>query len=397
MSLLSQMLTDPYVVGAFILLGLFYIMFNSDVVDGYDPHRNVQNPLEWESLHIKALTVPLVIIFSWVARIIVPDTVPLFSDTITLPFYGEQQLFGFLLFTVVLSTLISVPWIIPFFNTLKKTPNLDSPQTFYQISIIFTSIGFGGFLGILVYFTNPFGVANLETLYQPFINFATTDAIPNYQALLGLEVGRVAPVLTAVVDIFKNNTFIAFKGGVLTGAVALVVGLSGSTFQLKKAGLVLAYFGFMVVVTNIMLVSGVVAGIMIRQQAVTGNFFAPPILVFAIFGVHTFLEYASFVWSGFGAGLFVFGFLDGDFDLSIFGGQRLVLGLFGGLGVAAFLEVFISSGIVSFLTGFYTLSRDIPPVVPGDVVLFLPVVLVTAVGTAIGLSFVERRVAQFLT
>jgi len=391
------MLTDPYFIGAFVALGIFYAIFSSDIVDGYDPHRDVENPLEWESLHIKAFTVPLVIIFSWVARMMVPDTVRIFPDTISLPVYGEQQLFGFLLFTVVLSTLVSVVWLIPVFNTLKKTSDLDSTATFYRVSIIFTSIGFGGFIGLFVYFTNPFGLENLRTLYQPFINFATTNAIPNYEALLGIEIAQVDPVITATVDIFLNNTLIALKGAVLTGAVVVVVGLVGWSVDLKKLALVVAYFGFMLTVTNIMLVSGVVGGIMVRQQALTGNFLAPPILMLAIFGAHTFLEYASFVWTGFGAALGVFGFLDGNWDLSTFGGQRLLLGLVGGFGVAAFLEVFISSGVVSFLTGFYTLSRNLPPITPSDIVVLLPVTLLTVTVTAIGLSFVERKVAQFLT
>jgi hypothetical protein len=391
------MLTDPYVIAAFALLGLFYLIFSSDVIDGYDPHRDVENLLEWESLHIKALTAPLVIIFSWVARMIVPDTVRLFSGTITLPFYGEQQVFGFLLFTVVLSILISVVWIVPVFNTLKQTSDLNSTETFYRISIIFTSIGFGGFLALFIYFTNPFGLENIERLYQPFINFAVTNAIPNYEALLGIEIAQVTPVISATIGIFKNNTFIALKGSVLTGLIVLGVGLVGSTVQLKKIGLVIAYFGFMVTVTNIMLVSGVIAGIMLRQQAITGNLLAPPLLILAVFGFHTSREYASFVWSGFGAALLVYGYIDGDFDLSFFGGQRLLYGLLGGFGIAAFLEVFLSSGVVSFLTGFYTLSRDIPPVAPGDVVGVLIVAIPTAIATAVGLSFVERRLAQLLT
>lgn len=363
-------LADPFLLAAVIAWGLLYTQFGDRLADGYDPLRATA----WEELYVVAISIPEAIIGSWGVAVAVD----------VLGVDGIVPVLRVTVFTALLGGALGVRWLGVWRRTLAQVDR--TVVGIVRAAGFYVTVLFGVGLGIAVQVAVHPSVETLQLLYQAHINYAIY-VLQSFQAILGLQVTLIQPLVAHMVAIYQNNAGLAIRAGVLGGVGGVVRG--------ADAPLVL------VMAMNASLTWGVFSGLLIRNSIAVGNgLLAAPLGYLTSTGLlvvgHTFHEFMAIVVVGTGAAVAVFGFLRPSTGRSTVGLYAVGLG-FAQLGAAAFIETFISPVPVAWLKGYLTLQPTILPLqFNTGYGVAVGSVLVTTAALAVGFAWMTRTTVRVI-
>lgn len=348
MSLIGMAVGDLYLlltVSAF--LGL-YLILDTPLTDGYHV-RHVQSPLRWEETWIffgaALLFHPIAYLGNFLVGLIWP-----FSSI-------EFGTFQLTYIVGILYAAFTGPlWV----RTLQKADG-RKVQLVRSTGIFASAVLGMGLGGGVVIGTHP-SMTTLDTLFGYYITLSF-GFIEQYQAILGLSIPilesplhdlqeQLVPAVNYTLEIYMNNLRISIFGG----TIALIGGLAGG-FLIPlvmiggaKIGLILAAY----------------LGLFIRYSIAAGNPLIGPVIAFAAaISIHTIPEILATVFGETGIGLAGMAPMKGT-NRAILGLKVGVFSLVGLLGLAAFLEVFLSPLIAEPLVGYITIQGEIVPLSVGS-------------------------------
>lgn len=336
MSLLDQLIADPLFWSAVTARILVFIFFDRPLSDGYHVTER-DSILDWEESYVIFAALTEVYILSWVTTLITQ------SGQTIVPFLR------FDLWTVVMGVLVGLRWFVPWFRTLQDV-DTNSPQAITRLGGFYTAVLFGTGFGITIAIALHPDAATLQLLFQRQVNLSIT-ILEQFQAILGLQIPIIQPVIDKTVAIYINNAQLAIRAG--------IIGFIG--------GLALGLFVPLILVVgmNAAILFGVFTGLLIRNSIAIGQgLFAPPIAYLSSMGLlvagHTFHEFMALLLIGVGAGFIGLGIVKQVTDPSKAGAIVVVAG-FVQLAFAAFVEVWVDPRFINFLKGYITIEPSIVP------------------------------------
>lgn len=355
MSVLNQAISDSYLLGAILLRLLLFVVLDDSLSDGYHvvPRERIR---DWEEFHVLLVTIPEAYILSWITSTLTQ------SGQTVVPWLQVD------LWTLTLGLLLSVRWVIPWFRSLQNTDTTNVPSI-ARVSGFYTSILFGLGFGIAIAVGTHPDPQTLQFLYQRHINFAL-NILDQFQALLGLQIPVIQPLIDHTVGIYINNGMLAIKTGLLGAIGGLLFGLAIPIILIMGV--------------NAAVLFGVFTGLLIRNTILAGQpLTAAPIAYLSSMGLlaigHTFHEFMAILLVGVGAGFVTFGFVKSRFESSKAGAKIVAIG-FGQLAFAAFIEVWLDPRFINFVKGYVTLDPTISPLsVKSSWALGLGSVIVTTI------------------
>lgn len=332
---------------------VLWIAIWSQVSDWFDDGFNL-GPNR-ESLGIVALSLPEVYILTWVTTLIYPS---------------GNQIIGILqvdMWTVVLGLLLALRWGPLWLRTYRAS---DRATGAIRTTGLFVSVLFGVALSTaLVVATHP-EVATLDWLYQYHLNLAS-NFLRQFQSILGLSIPDLPiEAVDQMGEIFENNFILSLRAG----ALGLIGGL-----------LVFGVPLILIMAVNAAVIFGAFVGILARNSIAIASgageaLLAPVVSYLSGMGLliagHAFHEFMAIVVIGVGSAWVALEFRDRSSRPTL-GVSVVILGLIQ-LGIASFLEVFVSSPIVNALLGYITVETDIVPVGDWYLVGALSMVATTA-------------------
>lgn len=337
MALIHRALSDPALLIAIASLAPLYRVLGNPLKDGYNVNTT-DRVRDWEEFYVLLLMIPLSYIFAWITSMMVR------SGFEVVPFLRID------LWTFVYGVLVGGVLVPAWYLTLDDE-SWTSTTSIASLSGLFVAAMFGVSLGITVVVALHPNPETIRFLFQRHVNLVI-HILGQFQALLGLQIPVIQPLIDHTVGIYINNGMLAVKAGLLGALGGLVAGL-------------LIPVGVLIMGMNAALVFGVFTGLLIRNTIAIGQpITAAPIAYLSSLGLlmigHTFHEFMAIILVGVGAGFVTYGFVKSQPQSSKAGATIVGVG-FIQLAYAAFVEVWLDPRFINFVKGYITIEPDVVP------------------------------------